>query len=77
MRIAIPESSYFFEKGATAPSASWLDGLVERLLQPRLALAATLAVLIAGGTAGLASAAATARAAAQERYVTAISPHVR
>lgn len=62
---------------AETPAGNWLDALVDRLLQPRLALTCAALVLVLGSTAGVLSAAGSARESAQQRYVRSVSPHVR
>jgi hypothetical protein len=46
----------------------------ERLLQPRWALGSLAALLVASATAGVMSGTATARHAAQERYLASVAP---
>lgn len=62
---------------AEAPASNWFDALVDRLLQPRLALTCAALVLVLGGTAGVISAAGSARETAQQRYLRSVTPHVR
>ena len=62
---------------AQEPESNWLERLADRLLQPRLAAACALVVLLAGGVAGAVAASLSAREAAQQRYVLSVSPHVR
>jgi hypothetical protein len=63
--------------GAEAPAANWFDSLLDRLLQPRFALTCAALVLVMGSTAGVISAAGSARESAQQRYVQSVSPHAR
>src|SRR5512137_101134 len=53
----------------------WLDGLVERLLRPRFALAGVTALLLVSGLAGALRGVETTRQTAQERYLSAVAPH--
>ena len=62
---------------ADLPETGWLERLTERLLQPRLAAACAVVVLLTGGVAGAVSVSRSARDAAQQRYVVSVSPHVR
>jgi hypothetical protein len=54
---------------------SWVDVLIERLLQPRFALAASAALLLVGGLSGLADGSVSAKRLAQERYLSAVAPN--
>lgn len=54
---------------------TWLEGLVERLLRPRVALAGMATVMLIGALAGVMSGMAGARENAQARYLAAVSPH--
>jgi hypothetical protein len=64
------------ESLAEAPSRlAWLDRLVGRLLQPRLAVATLAVLLLAGGLMGVRSGAAAARQTAQARYLAAVAPN--
>lgn len=58
-----------------AAPTSWLEGLLERWLQPRLAMAGLAVLMLAGGLTGLASGSSAARQLALQRYLSAVSPN--
>jgi hypothetical protein len=66
-------------EGAEAPGSAspwaWLDGLVERLLRPRFALAGIAALLMISGLAGVLSGTEMAKQTAQARYLAAVAPN--
>ena len=64
-------------ENAEAPvkPASWLDTLADWILRPRLAIAATAALVLAGVLMGTVEGAQTARHAAQARYVASVAPN--
>ena len=60
---------------APAKPTSWLDALAAFILRPRLAFAATAALVLAGVLLGAVEGAQTARHDAQARYVAAVAPN--
>ena len=59
---------------APAKSDSWLDVLAGLILQPRLAIAAAVALILAGAVLGTYAGTHAARQDAQARYVAAVAP---
>ncbi|MCX6904473.1 MAG: hypothetical protein NTW03_13520 [Verrucomicrobia bacterium] len=59
----------------TPSPLAWLEGWVERLLLPRVALASLTLLLAAGGVAGVVSSAGVAKQQAQARYLSAVAPN--
>lgn len=64
------------EAPALQPSSpwAWLEQWVERLLQPRLAVASLAVLLVAGGLTGFVTSASAAKQQAQERYLSVVAP---
>jgi hypothetical protein len=60
--------------GSEIASPSWLDVLVQRLLQPRWALASLAVLVVAGGVIGAANSSTEHRHQAQARYLSAVAP---
>ena len=55
-------------------SPSWLNVLVQRLLQPQWALASLAALVVVGIVAGAANSSSELRHQAQARYLNAVAP---
>src|SRR5258708_16951817 len=53
---------------------TWIESMLERILQPRLALVGAIALVILGGLAGMVQGSMSAKVAAQARYVAAVAP---
>ena len=60
--------------GSEIASPSWLDVLVQRLLQPRWALASLAVLVVAGGIIGAANSSTELRHQARARYLSAVAP---
>jgi len=58
---------------ASADNFPWLEVLLQRLLRPRLALAAVTVLVLLGGVLGLREGADSARQADQARYLEAVA----
>ena len=62
--------------GIRTPSPfAWLERWVERLLQPRFALASLVLFLVAGGLMGVITSAGAVKQQAQERYLSVVAPN--
>jgi hypothetical protein len=57
------------------PEATWLEVLVNRLFQPRVAWVGIAAVIFLGAVSGAMNGSALARQAAQDRYLAVVAPH--
>ena len=63
------------EVAREAPSGSWLEALVGRLVRPRLLLASLAVLVVVSGTAGAVDRSRAARASARAQYLSAVAPH--
>ena len=64
------------EKPAVSLAAkSWVEVVIEHVLQPRFALGGLVALLLVGGLTGLADGSVSAKRLAQERYLSAVAPN--
>ena len=63
------------EVESVAGTLNWLDVLFARLLRPRFALAAAVALVLAGSLLGAQQGAQAARQHAQARYLAAVDPN--